>query len=43
MILQMMKIWTFFEKEEEVEDMDSSWKGIRGRRHEPFSKKGEAG
>ena len=41
--LQMMKIWTFFEKEEQVEDMDSSRKGIRGRTHEPFSKKGGAG
>ena len=28
--LQMMKIWTFIEKEEQVEDMDSPRKGIIG-------------
>ena len=33
--LQMMKIWTFFEKEEQVEVRDSPRKGRTGRRYEP--------
>ena len=41
--LQMMNIWTFFKKEEQVEYMDSPRKGIRGQIHEPFSEKGGAG
>ena len=41
MVLQMMKIWTFFENEEQVEVMDSPQKGKTGRRHEPSSDKGE--
>ena len=39
----MMKIWTLFRKEEQVEDMDSPVKGITGRRYEPSLNKGEAG
>ena len=40
--LQMMNIWTFFEKEEQVEDIESPQKGRTGRRNEPFSEKGGA-
>ena len=33
MELQMMKIWTFFEKEEQVEYMESPRKGETGQRY----------
>ena len=50
----MMGLPTFFarrndedmdplQKEEEVEDMDSPWKGRSGQRHEPSSEKGGVG
>ena len=42
MVLQMMKIWTFFGKEEQVKDMDSPQKGETGRRYEPSLDKGGA-
>ena len=42
MVLKIMKIWTLFEKEKQVEDMDSPQKGITCQRHEPSSDKGEA-
>ena len=35
----MMKIWTLFEKEEQVKFMDSPWKGRRGQRYDPSSDK----
>ena len=42
--LQMMsKIWTFFEKEEQVEAMEFPKKGRTNQRHEPSSDKGGSG
>ena len=36
-----MKIWTLFGKEEQVEYIESPWKGRTGQRYETSSKKGE--
>ena len=43
MELQMMKIWTFFEKEEQVEYMEYPKKVGTIRRHEPSLDKGGVG
>ena len=43
MVLQMMKIWTFLEKEEQFEDMDSPRKGRTIQGYEPSLDKGGAG
>ena len=39
----IMKIWTLFRKKEQVEDMDSPWKGRTSQRYEPSSNKGGEG
>ena len=38
-----MNIWNFFEKEEQVKDMDSPQKGRTSPRYEPSSNKGGSG
>ena len=40
---QMMKMWTLFKKEEQVEDMEYHRKRRTGRDYEPSSDKGGAG